>query len=212
MSENNEKEAGKLILSNFQMFAEAMQLFFQQVEPTFLRALDKLIENNSMHMGWHSEVDFYENVETWFCPAEWVLPDSKYKASAYFFLTYSAGTSEDACSLENLCGINGGIGFGFWVNPVEFGSGRRWRDFLRNHTPEINGVLMSRGFIIDADVDRTGAFFLPFRLNIAELTDAWLKDEYDVLLQPVADAMQVIESSLPVFEDLLGRAKREFRN
>jgi hypothetical protein len=212
MSERDEKEAGRLILSNFQMFAEALQLFYQQVEPTFLRAMDKLIEDVSENMGWHSDVDFLENGETWFCPAEWVLPDSKYKASAYFYLAYSTGTSDDACSLENLCGINGGVGFGFWVNPVEYGSGKKWSDFLKRHTPEINQALTNKGFRIDADVNRNGAFFFPFTLNIAELTEAWMNDEYDALLQPVADAMQVIESSLPVFEDLLGRAKQELSN
>ena len=86
MSARNEKEAGKLILSNFQMFNEAVLLFESEIQPAVLKAVDQAFESACNEAGWYCVADFAENENAWFCLNDWVLPDVEDNALANFYM------------------------------------------------------------------------------------------------------------------------------
>lgn len=210
MSERNEKEAGRLILSNFQMFNEAVLLFEKAIQPAILEAFDATVERECQGKL-EGVFDFHEDEEnknTRFYMKQWLLPDSE-SPIAYFMLDYSADSPDGLYSLDDLCGLNGGMGFTFAVEHGEFGGKNAWNKFYKAQCVDISQSLTAKRF---SDDRKRAALFLPFKLDVTLLTDAWGNDDYANLMQPVVEAMRVIIEALPLFEDLLGRAKKEFRS
>lgn len=216
MSERTEKEAGRLILSNFQMFNDAVMLFEREIEPFILKLLDQQIEVTCNEKGWHSYTDFPDNCDTWFCPKNWLVanPEDEEDYVARFDVIFLQGWDDELSSLDSLCGINDKAGLGFRVNMKKFSSEGKWNSFAKEQALEINSDLSSRGFEVVRNhyVAKHGAFFLPFKLDMRQLADAWENESYELLMQPVAEAMNTINSTLPVFQGLLDRAERKFRS
>lgn len=202
------KSAGMLILANLGMFNEAAVHFEDTVQPVFLESFDKALKEALKEPEWVGHYDFHDTEEsggTWFAPAQWKLASFEDDEECYAWFSVEFTDDEtNSYTLPELCGLSESqVAVYFRVNYREFGGKTRWNKFYKEIAEETSSALASQGFI---DVG-AGIFYIPISLDAGLLPGAWENDDYMEIMRPVVEVVERINNSLPVFQDMLDKAR-----
>ena len=204
MSES--RKAGSVILANLAMFNESAILFESEIEPAFMEALDKTIEEWASQQEWIGLFEAYADKDTWIYPSEWrtsLAEEESDTVVAGFLLGFAHGEG-DAYDLADLCGVGQDEkGFIFRVKHEEFSGKSKWNKFYKQLQTSISSRLQALGFN-DCGL---GLFFIPIKLDPNLLANAWENEDYVEIMKPVIAVLENIKQSVPIFDELFSLAK-----
>jgi len=198
---NHNKQAGRLILENLDLFNETA-ILYETIESDIYAKLCELIQIWTNSRDW--TVDFLDGLggSKLYSP---VFRDENFpdRSNAWFEILVIQDTSD--YFLADLCGV-GTTTVGFWfgadAKALGFENKRAWNKRLQSVADRYGDRLSQFGIKLD---DR---FYLPFTLDQKKLADAWADDIYDELFQPIKTALGTLENAVPIFDEML----REMRS
>lgn len=198
MSQN--KEAGRMILVDLQLFNQAAVLFENEVQPEILASVANEIKAWIDEQGWRGSIYDESLDDSWLAPNEWAFTNTKNLDDAKVFFGLSRKTESTSFALADLCGV-GSAGFGFWFvvdDPLIKKPKRKfdlaWQSVLQGY----NSKLKPLGFVLEDT-----SFYLPVTLDPAHLVAAWSEDNHEELLAPMGTALNILVQAAPIFQALL---------
>lgn len=197
---SDKKEAGRLILKDLAMFNEAVVLFENEIYPPIYDTLIEAVEN------WANQHDFLCDDETnnvfdiRFAPNKWLVDDI---TNSWFQLGYLDDGEGLSYLLADLCGVGTEqIGFRFLIDKAEFDGKKDWKRLFNSLKPEYVERLGAFGFRYENSV-----FKLPVKLDLEQLVVAWENDDYEEAFKPLTDALDTLEKSWQIFDELIEKVK-----
>jgi len=202
---NEERQAGTLLLSQFKMFNEAVVVFEQQIDPAIWKGIDLCAAAFIKARGWGGETDYAESGTFWFAPKTWRV-DEEYK---YFYESLSTSSDEVDYELALLTGCGTRqeqFGFRFLPSKAIFGPDRRLKAIASNIDQAVRIELSKFKF---QDLGK-GAFFLPVTLDLALMAECWQENgEFPAdheLFAPLRCALETLEKAVPIFDAIFAAA------
>lgn len=203
---NEERQAGYLLLSQFKMFNEAAVFFERQIDPAIWKGIDLCAKALISKEKWHGEADYARSGVFWLAPDEWKINDTDYK---YFYESFCVRSNKDDYELALLTGCRGEeaqFGFRFHPSKTFFGSHKNLRAIASNIDQGSRIALNDLNF---KDLG-TGAFFLPVTLDLNLMAECW-RDNGEFppdhqLFVPLRSALETLEKAVPIFNDLFTAA------
>lgn len=201
------REAGALILSSIEIFNEAVKLFENVVDIEFWEAVSSQIKDVAEKKDMMGE---FENMESdwWLAPNAWSIDsDEREPTQAKFWLT---NEGDFHYLIAAFCSPQcGSAGFRFVVNHSNFGGKAAWNKYAQDWSieKEISNYvkqLEELGF----GVRSKGEFFLPVKLNPADLAEAYRNEDYEKALKPIIEALDILHQSVDLFKKILDNAPR----
>ncbi|CAI8951140.1 DUF4268 domain-containing protein [Pseudomonas sp. IT-P258] len=198
---NHNKQAGRMILGDLQLFNQAAVLFEQELEPEVLANFSELIQTWANDHRWSSMVDGEDIVGYWIAPPKWSFKDEKGgdRANPWYEIA-TVEESQNYC-LANLCGV-ASTSVSLWFSVAEkdlgFEGKKAWKKSLQIVAQKYADYLKPLGFIYDDPY-----FHLPLKLDHAKLADAWGDDSYDELFEPLIAALEALEKAVPIFDEMI---------
>ena len=203
---NEERQAGTLLLSQFKMFNEAVVVFEQQIDPAIWKGIDLCAAAFIKERAWEGETDIAESGTFWFAPKLWMTDDAVYK---YFYESFSNHNNEVDYELALLTGCGtkqGQFGFRFLPSKAIFGPDRRLKAIASNIDQAARIKLSKLKF---QDLGK-GAFFLPVTLDLSLMAECWQENgEFPAdheLFAPLRSALETLEEAFPIFDDIFAAA------
>lgn len=199
---SEERKAGELILSRFEMFNEAVVLFETVIQPAIHDGIDKCIESFASKNDWLGEYKLSDG-NCWLSPRSWTINSEEEKPShkAWFYVDCLDGNNDFWTA--TFCGIgteNSEAGFFFSIDPKVFGGKNAWNAYTKLIDQELISQLTAIGF---HNKDK-GRFFLPVRLDINQLAKSWLEygefSKDDDSLTPLNTALATLNQSVAIFD------------
>lgn len=202
-----ERKAGELILSKFEIFNEAVVLFETVIQPAIDQGVDKCVASFGIDNDWFGEYDFESDKNCWIAPKSWAINDEDDKPNYKAWFHIDCINSNNDYWTATFCGIgteNGEAGFLFAVDPKSFGGKNAWNAYTKLIDQKLISQLTAIGF---RNMDK-GKFFLPVRLDISQLGKSWLEygefSNDDDSLAPLSTAMAAMKQSVPIFDAIMG--------
>ncbi|WP_313112398.1 hypothetical protein [Pseudescherichia sp.] len=201
---NEERQAGTLLLSQFKMFNEAVVVFEQQIDPAIWKGIDLCAAEFIKARGWEGETDIAESGIFWFAPKAWMTDDAVYK---YFYESFSNRSDEVDYELALLTGCGteqGQFGFRFLPSKAIFGPDKKLKAIASN-IDQASRIALSKF----QDLGK-GAFFLPVTLDLALMAACWQENgEFPPdheLFAPLRSALETLEKAVPIFDAIFAAA------
>jgi hypothetical protein len=166
--------------------------------------IDEMIKAWAARTTWSGTFDYIDD-KLWLAPDDWRSSDETDKGDfqAWFELDVAAGDTssdapeEDCFYLTRLCGRGTGqVGFRF---RQEIASKGRWRKGFKDRV----GLVAATAFLPDAEP----SFFLPMRLDSAELAEALLEQDIERALKPVERVLEQLVVAKPAFNRIIASLK-----
>lgn len=201
-SNNPIKTAGALILNNLPMFDEAAILMKQEITNSIFAEIQNFVEVWARKKGWWvGSMEWIEKDDLWIAPQEWMSPIEEDDTNALFYLDRE-DENTDSFDVANLCECGKtrmGLCFG---KSLEFNKSV-WNNACKN-LPEASSLnLSSLGFEGQPKTKASGdRWFLPIKLDYHELATAYENDSYEVVLEPLRQALETVYNALPIFDEL----------
>ena len=200
---NEERQAGTLLLSQLKMFNEAVVVFEQQIDPAIWKGIDLCAGEFIKERGWSGETDYAESGTFWFAPKGWRV-DADYK---YFYESFSTSSSETDYELALLTGCGteqAQFGFRFLPSKAIFGPDKRLKAIASN-IDRASRIALSKF----QDLGK-GAFFLPVTLDLNLMAECWQENgEFPPdheLFTPLRTALETLEKAVPIFDAIFAAA------
>ncbi|WAH54238.1 hypothetical protein LMA04_09575 [Pseudescherichia vulneris] len=200
---NEERQAGTLLLSQLKMFNEAVVVFEQQIDPAIWKGIDLCAAAFIKALGWGGETDYAESGTFWFAPKTWRV-DEEYK---YFYESFSTSNNEVDYELALLTGCGtrqGQFGFRFLPSKAIFGPDKKLKAIASN-IDQAARIALSKF----QDLGK-GAFFLPVTLDLALMAECWQENgEFPPdheLFAPLRSALETLEKAVPIFDAIFAAA------
>ncbi len=196
-----ERQAGTLLLTQFTLFNQATVVFEQQIEPAFWKGFDLCVNRMANTIGWDEDADLENKGESWLSPKSWLVEEKTYK---YWFESHSTAREEYDFLLALLTGCGteeGEFGFKFILSDKYFGGVKKRKIYLAEHlTTERRAALKDLDF---RDLSE-GSFFLPVMLEPALVAACWQENgsfphEHEVF-SPLRDVLNKLEQSAAIFD------------
>lgn len=202
---NEERQAGTLLLSQFKMFNEAAVFFEQQIDPAIWKGIDLCAAAFIKTHGWEGETDIAESGTFWFAPKAW-MADAEYK---YFYESFSTSNDDTDYELALLTGCGtrqAQFGFRFLPSKAIFGPDKKLKA-IASTIDQASRIALSKLKFQDLG---KGAFFLPVTLNLALLAECWQENgEFPPdheLFAPLRNALEALEKAVPIFDAIFAAA------
>lgn len=203
---NEERQAGTLLLSQFKMFNEAAVYFEQHIDPAIWKGIDLCASEFIKKRSWGGEADYARSGVFWLAPDEWKINDTDYK---YFYESFCVRSDKDDYELALLTGCRGEeaqFGFRFHPSKTFFGSYKNLRAMASNIDQASRIALNDLNF---KDLG-TGAFFLPVTLDLNLMAECWQENgEFPPdheLFAPLRSALETLEEAVPIFDAIFAAA------
>ncbi|MEX0958326.1 MAG: hypothetical protein WDZ63_03475 [Burkholderiales bacterium] len=202
----SDRQAGALIISNIGVLEEVAH-HAEEVEKSVFGEIDRLISEWTEKKGWEGKSEFYEEEDTWFAPATWRKPNGNQDDYHAFYCWEFDDSADDTWYLSSLVGAaKGRSGFRLKVEHSAFGVSRwDWKSFAGSKLGDYP-QLQEAGFLYTS-----GDWFLPWRLDIKKLADAYKEDVLVDALDPVRTALKTIDAAHPFFDQLVKQAALELQ-
>ena len=202
---NEERQAGTLLLSQFKMFNEAVVVFEQQINPAIWRGIDLCAGEFIKARCWDGKADYAESETFWFAPKAWKV-DADHK---YFYESFSTRSDEVDYELALLTGCatkQGQFGFRFQLSKAIFGPDKKLKAIASN-IDQASRIALSK--LTFQDLGK-GAFFLPVTLDLALMAECWKENgEFPPdheLFAPLRNALETLEKAVPIFDAIFAAA------
>jgi hypothetical protein len=202
---NQNKEAGRMILADLQLFNQAAVLYENEVQPEILTSVTNVIKAWIDDQGWRGDIGDDSLDDSWLAPGRWGFTNAKNIDDAKVFFGLCRTSDDASYALADLCGV-GSASFRFWFvvdDPLIKKPKKKfdlaWQSLLQNY----NGKLKPLGFVLEGT-----SFYLPLRLDPDHLVAAWGDDNYEDLLAPMGTALDVLAQATPIFQQLLDELKQ----
>ena len=198
------KDATALIIRNFAMLEEVYKVYQDTIGPDVFAAIDNMIMEWISDSGWSGKSSFWDEQVCQFAPFEWKRPsdNSELEISNEWIANYTWAFVKNAKIQRPDDDLN------YWISPflgigpyqvgfclkVEFKylgyqTNNLWKKFLQEHN--LSEKIRTFKYIQLND----GTWFIPWRLNVTALSDAYLNDTLVDALQPLDDALKNIKSA-----------------
>lgn len=152
-------------------------------------------QNNWKHAVTEEEIEI--------APPHWVPREEEEEWSAYFFVGFRAGDTEEGVGdedyfcLTRYCGVGrGGTGFRFKQRYVKAAA---WKQTLRASGSQLQGV----GFQLDDDLTP----YIPFRVEPRLLVQDLIGDEISESLRGFKDALEILKREHGKIDKLISKAR-----
>ena len=221
---SDKKEAGRVILKNLAMFNEAAVLFENEIQleiqKEFTEIISRWIEKNNEWEITNEENEFIWDItkpSSWlsFIPSKWVgstatIKRNPYETAWFYFGWLDNVESPINYALTDFCGISSArMGFGFNMNPTVFGGVKKWNNSFGQHSHEYIEKLKEFGFFFENGWRNTTTFNLPVKLDLEKLVVAWETDDYEEAFKPLIEALDNLEKSWSIFDELINKVKSD---
>ncbi|MCB5195692.1 hypothetical protein [Deefgea salmonis] len=200
------REAGALILSQLEMFNETVKLYEAVIQPEVFESMEKLVIEATEGQGWIG--GYYEsNSEIWLAPEIWnAAESSEDPALRAGFTLVNFNEEDDSYLIAALCGYaSASAGFKFFIDTKAFGGKPVWNKNFQawaEKSPKSIQNIQALGF---RDLGK-GEFFLPVQLDAEELSNAYRTNDFEVALEPLQNALEIIKHSQKLFDQILNDA------
>lgn len=195
---NEERQAGVLILSNLKMFNEAQVYFTEYIDPAFWQGFDSCVERFIKDKGWTGEANFKENAYCKLAQPDWDSESNK----CYYEIT-DTGTEENYY-LAIMCNMGteqGRLGFQFYLDNKYFGGINK----IKKSTHSIqrySNQLKSLGFIDQGKC----SYFIPIILDANLLAECWKENgsfpENHEVFSPLKDVLEKLYKSAEIIDNI----------
>lgn len=197
---NPNKQAGRMILTDLQLFNHAAVLLEKEIEPEILFSFTKVIQDWIKESNWIAELND-ENIDySWIAPEIWRYEGLRGCDDANPYFSLDRAVESDSYSLADLCGV-GTVDYSFWfvVDEKRLEIPKRkfkisWAAMVQNYI----GRLKLLGFIYDGS-----RFHIPLRLDAARLADAWDEGDYEDFLVPLVVVLKSLAQAVPIFQEMI---------
>lgn len=196
---NSVKKAGSLIVSNIGMFSEAYNLV-EEIHCLIFEKIDEKIEEWAISNGW-SGIFKFDDDKNCIYPPDFSTGEKDGYFAAFQF---SKKGESDSLWLADLC--NQGqtsMGFQFVAEANLFGGKQKWNAYSKNLSNSVR-ELPKYGFLEEGK----GSWFLPVQVNKDALAKAYENDDYDVVFEPITDALDKIKSCISIFVEVVDAGKK----
>ena len=203
MSDN--RQAGRMILEDLQLFNQTVVLFEQEIEPEIRAKFSEATLTWAEEHGWSSFADDEDICKYWVAPLCWRFKDAKGDDSANpWFQVFSAEESA-SYRLADLCSIGStGLSLRFYVfeKGLGFEGKKVWKKSLKAFGDKYAERLKPFGLFYDER-----GFHCPLKLDPTKLADAWGDDSYDELFEPLIAALDALEKAVPIFDEMIAEMR-----
>lgn len=207
---SNNKEAGRMILGNLELFNQTVVLFKQELEPEILAKFAEAIQRWADKHGWTSVVDSEDIDDSWIAPQSWCFKEENDDDDANPWFLFAPEDADDFSSrLADLFGVGSTIvSWWFCVDEKRLGfEGREgkkawkksWQAVAEKYAEHLNPF----GVIYDGE-----CFHLPLTLDPTKLADAWDNDNYDELFEPLIAALDTLEKAVPILDEMVNEMRK----
>lgn len=201
---NEERQAGTLLLSQFKMFNEATVFFKQHINPAIWQGIDLCANEFIKKERWDGEADYARSGVFWLAPKKWNIDGADYK---YFYESFFVRSDKNDYELAQLtgCGMKQGqFGFRFLPSKAIFGPDKKLKAIASN-IDQASRIALSKF----QDLGK-GAFFLPVTLDLALMAACWQENgEFPPdheLFAPLRSALETLEKAVPIFDAIFAAA------
>lgn len=204
----NEREAGTLILNQLKTFNDSVIYFEKVLIPAVFGGIDSCVKTFcDQNDGWNGDFNLADEDEMscWLQPVDWVITksDNDPEDKASFYIDFI--NDDINYYFTTLCGLSnagGEAGFIFDCNKKAFGGKKAWTNHIKKAGKILDDIL-ALGFKNMSD----GNFFLPIQLDSQILAKTWYDfgkfTNEDECFQPIQDALEILEKSVPLFDALM---------
>ncbi|AJE23552.1 hypothetical protein [Azotobacter chroococcum] len=199
---NTNKQAGRMILENLQLFNQAVVLFEQELEPEIRAKFSEAIQTWANEHGWSSWVDATADIDNYsVAPPRWAFKDESGNDDANPWFEMGVVENSTNYYLAELFGV-GSTSVTLWFCVNEKGLGfegkKAWKKALQAVAEKYVEHLKPFGIVYDESY-----FHLPLKLDPSKLADAWSDDSYDELFEPLGAALDALEKAVTIFDEML---------
>lgn len=171
-----------------------------ELDPRLWREVSDRLTKEAASLGWVAVVQRASDIY-WLAPAEWTTTDEGEPDADFYFTLDSQRGLSDAHDVTDLAPFVGASAHGNRM-ALSFEQDAlkpaKWRKLLREQS-ELLLDLRDTGFVVDVE---HGAIAYEVRLAPDLLAAAFVDDDFDVSLQPVADALKAAVQLQSTFERL----------
>lgn len=200
---DEERQAGALLLSQLKMFNQAAVVFENQITPAFWKGFDQRVKQFVMVNNWRGESDIEEDDVLWIAPTSWHESGDKCKC---WFENYQTNCREEDYLLAVLTGNateKTAFGFRLALDTSIYGGVPNLKRYKNDTTLPVLEMLKEMGF----EDHGKGNFFIPLQLDIRQLSECWLEygkfSAEHPLFDPLADVLARLKDSIPLFDEIL---------
>ena len=175
-----------------------------RIETEVHKTMDQVAETWAEEHEWKGEYA-YKEVGLWVAPSDWQAHEVEEDEHPYFSIQVGAGDTEayvkddeDFFYLTRLCGLGFGQ-LGFVFEPVILKTSK-FKKILKDIGPLLEGT----GFAVDADY----RIFLPFKLDVAALSEAIKEEDIESAFGPFKAALEQLKSAKPAFDKIIEKIKK----
>lgn len=204
---NEERQAGNLLLSQLKMFNEATVFFKRQLNPAIWQGIDLCANDFISKKGWGGKADYARSGVFWLAPKKWDIDGTDYK---YFYESFSTRSDQHDYELALLTGCCAEqehfFGFRFHPSKAIFGPDKNLKSMVSNIDPALRMELDNLNF---RDLGK-GMFFLPVTLDINMMAECWQDNgEFPPdheLFAPLRSALETLEKAISIFDTIFAAA------
>jgi hypothetical protein len=210
----SEEKMDALIVRHLYDLEAASQRLTKYIQIQVGSAIDEIIKEWAEEQRWSFDLNFEEDA-TWLANECWRIPELERSKNEFYarFATdiNDAGEKDGDWNSEfwltQLCGFGpGAAGFRWSCNYSRIGAHKgAWKRFLREN--EFPQTLTKLGLDYE---ETSGDFFIRFLINNETLATAIEGENIEDALDPVRDALSVIDKTWRDFDGLLQSAKKHF--
>lgn len=206
----SDKEAGKLIIQNIDLIENAYALLDTDISKEVFGVINMKIKswaNDKQFVGEYNFLGDEEN-ETYFYKSEWKMRggEPKDKWICRFSCDCTDPDKSESLYLTHLCGFGGQrMGFVWEFNYNHF-SNMKKKD-LRALLISYKKRLPDKFYFNTTD----NHYITEFMVKATDLAEAYAEDNIEDCLTSVDDALSTIKEAIPIFDDIVAQAKKEFK-
>lgn len=200
---DEERQAGALLLSQLKMFNQAAVVFENQIEPAFSKGFDQCVKQFVMTSDWHGESDIEEDDYLWISPSSWYVSEDKCKCWFENYQTESGEKDYLLAVLTHNATEKTAYGFRLTLDTGIYGGVRNLKHYVNEKTRPVLERLAAMGF----EDHGKGNFFIPLYLDVGQLTECWR--EYGkfppehALFDPLKHVLAKLKEAVPLFDEIL---------
>lgn len=200
---DEERQAGALLLSQLSMFNQAAVVFETQITPAFMKGFDQCVTQFIQASNWHGESTVEDNDYFWIAPDHWFVGEEKCKCWFEYYQTASKKNDYQLAVLTHNATEKTALGFRLALDSSVYGGVRNLKNYASENARPALSKLTALGF---KDHGK-GNFFIPLNLDIGLLSECWL--EYGAfpaehaLFNPLTDVLGKLKEAVPLIDKIL---------
>lgn len=166
---DEERQAGKLILSQLKMFNEAVVYFEQHLIPAFWKGFDQCVERFIKDNNWAGKSNYEHQEYCWLAHPGWVIEGVNCKC---WFENSSTVSRRDDYVLAVLTGtgtVQGKFGFEFKLDGGYFGGVKKIASYANNLQQSCREELHR----LELEDHGKGNYFIPVTIDPGVLAECW---------------------------------------